>query len=222
MLTGHYAPALLLRRAFPGAPLWTLFLAAQAVDVGFFSLSLLGIESARVDPAALPRITVTSGVWTHSLLLTPAHGLLALVLGRALSSWRLGAALALGVVSHWGLDLLVHAPDLPLGLTQEPAVGLGLWTHPPWATLLELALVAGSWAVLRPALPARARRRGDELALGLLGLQLLADLVVPPPTSAVRVAISAQLLYAGLAAAAWRVDRAAAREEADPSGSNSS
>ena len=30
MLTGHYAPALLLRRAFPGAPLWSLFLAAQA------------------------------------------------------------------------------------------------------------------------------------------------------------------------------------------------
>jgi cobalamin synthase len=35
-------------------------------------------------------------------------------------------AMALGVLSHWFADLIVHTPDLPL-VNGEPKLGFGLW-----------------------------------------------------------------------------------------------
>lgn len=209
MLVGHYAPALLLRaRGSSDVPLWALFLAVQAVDVGFFLLGFAGVEAARITPGGRPVLEVTSGVYTHSLPSAVALGLLCVLVGAALGRARAGALLGLAVASHWALDLIVHVPDLPLGLTQEPAVGLGLWRHPPWSLVLELVLLAGSWAVLRPRLVDGARRAGDQLVLALVALQLLSEYVVPVPTTMTSLGASALGLYVGCCALAWRVDRA--------------
>lgn len=216
MLTGHYAPALLLRRLAPRAPLWSLFLGAQAVDVAFFLLSLGGVERSTFDPRALPKIRVTQGVVTHSLTTTPLWGLAALALGWAWRGPRVGLALALAVVSHWPLDLVVHAPDLPLGLTQEPAVGLGLWCYPPWSLVLELVLLGASWALLRGTLEPAPRRHLDLLLATLVGIQLVTDLAMPPPAAPAVTALSALGLYLGLALLAWRVDRALVRAGPPP------
>lgn len=209
MLAGHYAPALLLHRAVPAAPLWALFLAVQAADLGFFALALAGVERARVTPGGAPAFEVTHGVYTHSLVSAVAVALACAAIGAVSGRAAVGAALGAATASHWLADLVVHVPDLPLGLTQQPAVGLGLWRLPvvPWA--LELALVLGAWAALRPRLVPAARPRGDLLAGALVVVQLLHEHVVPTPTSTVALGASAYALYLGSAALAWRVDRAA-------------
>ena len=211
MLAGHYAPALALHARLPRAPLWSLFLAVQAVDVAFFALALVGVERSEYDPQALPRFKVTSGVITHSLVTTPLWGLLALALGWRARGAAVGLGLALAVVSHWPLDLVVHAPDLPLGLSQEPAVGLSLWCYPPWSLVLELLLLAGGWGLLRRGLLPRPRRHLDLLFATLAGIQLVTDLAMPLPSSPQATALSALGLYGGLALLAWRVDVARAR-----------
>ena len=53
---------------------------------------------------------------------------------------------ALVVFSHWVLDFIVHAPDLPLLFENSPKVGLGLWTTGPGfiaSLMLEIILVIG-------------------------------------------------------------------------------
>lgn len=44
------------------------------------------------------------------------------------------------VFLHWLADLLVHRPDLPLGLF-GPKVGLGLWNLPVLEMIVELGLL---------------------------------------------------------------------------------
>ncbi|MCW8141050.1 MAG: hypothetical protein KIT58_19280 [Planctomycetota bacterium] len=209
MLVGHYAPALLLRRAAPDAPLWALFLAVQALDLGFFALAAVGLEAARVVPGGRPVFEVTHGVYTHSLPAAVTLGLLCAVAGALARRPAVGAALGAAVASHWLADLVVHVPDLPLGFTQKPAVGLGLWRLPviPWA--LELALLAGAWLLLRPRLATPARRPGDAAVAVLALVQLLHEHVVPTPSSTLALGASAYGLYLGAATLAWRVDRAA-------------
>jgi membrane-bound metal-dependent hydrolase YbcI (DUF457 family) len=210
MLVGHYAPAFLLHAAAPRVPLWALFLAAQAVDFGFFALAAVGLESAKVTPGGHPVFELTHGVYTHSLPSAIGLTLLCAAIGAALGRAREGAALGVAVGSHWLLDLVMHVPDLPLTFSQSSAVGLGLWTKPVLPWLLEIVLVLATWAVLRPRLPERARPRGDLLAGVLVVLQLLDEHVVPTPTHVVALGASAYGLYLGAATLAWRVDRATA------------
>ena len=41
MLAGHYGPALAMKARFPRVPLWSLFVAVQAVDIAFFIFAML-------------------------------------------------------------------------------------------------------------------------------------------------------------------------------------
>jgi hypothetical protein len=34
-------------------------------------------------------------------------------------------------LSHWVLDLLIHAPDMPITLNDPSPMGFGLWNFPP-------------------------------------------------------------------------------------------
>ncbi len=207
MLAGHYAPALLAHRYVPGAPLWALLLAAQAVDVGFMVLGLFGIESAALSQH-VPKLVVTAGVFTHSILATIVWSVVCGLVAARLAGRKVGVAIGLVVASHWLTDLLVHTPDLPLGITQEPAVGLGLWLHPPWAWALECGLVVAAYAVLRPHLTAGSKRALGLLVGLLLLLQTLSEFVVPTPASFAELAASALAVYAAAAWLGWRVDHA--------------
>lgn len=206
MLVGHYAPALALRRLAPTVPLWGLLLAVQAVDVGFFALVFAGVESGSLDADRLPRLLVEHGVWTHSLLMSAAYAAGCVVVGALMSRAREGAVIGAAVLSHWFADLVVHAPDLPLTLEQGSAVGLGLWTIPVAAWLLEVGLVlaAGHW--LAAAGGNRSRLRA--LVLGLVVLQTLSEFVIPLPPDDVALGITALPLYFAIAAAGWWVERA--------------
>ncbi len=203
MLAGHYAPALLIKQIADkrgwNVRLWPLCIAVQAVDIGFMALVLANVELGKVDNANAPHFTVVHGMWTHSLLMTGVYG--AVTFGLALlfapmkgrkDGVRLGIIAAIAVMSHWVGDLVVHVPDLPLGLADTPAVGLGLWRWPLAATALEIGLVAVTAGRFR-------------LVAGfLIVVQVCNDLVLPLDTDQKLLAVKALALYAGVALLAWR------------------
>lgn len=205
MLAGHYAPALALKRVAPRAPLWALFVGAQLVDIGFFALGFVGIERARLIPEA-PRVIVTQGIYTHSLV----AGLLWALVAGALAGRRWGARAGLGlglaVISHWFLDALVHTPDMAVTLDMGSAVGLSLWMRPVLEWVVETGIILLGWALLRAATEGRARKRLDICVGALVVLQALATFVIPTPTSPVVMGASGLLVFAGATWQAWRVD----------------
>ena len=147
MFAGHYAPALAVRKIDPDVPLWALFLAAQGVDIGFYTLSLFGIEAADMDRGRVPLVIVESGAWTHSLASAAFWGAVVFAIGLAMKKPRAGALLAAVTMGHWVLDLIVHVADLPLAPGSPVRFGLGLWMHPVAAYVVEIALIALGTAI---------------------------------------------------------------------------
>ncbi len=185
MFIGHFAPAFVAAAVSPERPrLGTMFVAAQLVDWGFFTLALFGIENMRVDPAASVMVPfdLYDMPYTHSAIGTAIwaaafFGIVAIWQ----RSWRIGLLAGIVVLSHWLCDLIVHVPDLTIDGT-PPKLGLGLWNMPWVAIPLELAFVFGALAfyLRRTRGPA-----GPPLVLG--GVMLLFQLVnwfAPHPESA--------------------------------------
>ena len=185
MFIGHFAPAFIAAAVSPQSPrLGTLFVAAQLVDWGFFGLALVGVEKLRVDPAASAMVPLDlyHMPYTHSLIGTAIWALACLAVV-ALGQRNLFAGLLAGLVvlSHWGLDWLVHVPDLTIDGT-PPKLGLGLWNMPLVAIPLELALTGGAFAFY-----VRRTRGPVGPPLVLLGVLLLLQAVNwfgPHPTEA--------------------------------------
>ena len=128
MFVGHYAPAFALAGTRRGPRLAALFVAAQLVDLAFFSFVLLGVERMRETPGhtAMNAMDLYHMPWTHSLIGTlgfAAAWAVAVRLRRG--TWRVAMLGAAVVASHWLLDWLVHSPDLTLfGIGRR--LGLGL------------------------------------------------------------------------------------------------
>ena len=117
MFVGHYAAALAAKAAQPKAPLWTYVLGAQLVDVAWGGLVLAGVEKMSLDERLPGSPLVLSHMpYTHSLPAVVLWAVAAGLLARFLLKLPRAAAIAVGLVvaSHWGLDVLVHRPDLPL------------------------------------------------------------------------------------------------------------
>lgn len=208
MFVGHYSAAL-AAAAHPRAPkLGTLFVAAQLIDFGFFGLLLTGAERMRLVPGftAMNPMDLYHMPWTHSLLgslaWAAAFGAIVLLWRKSRPAATIAAAV---VVSHWLLDLLVHAPDLTLW-GSPPKLGLGLWNRPLVEMPLEIGLLlGGAWLYARAT-------RGAPWPLAVLLVALLAlqafNWFGPPPAN-VDLAFSL-LAFAGYgiaAALAWWVAR---------------
>jgi len=161
MFIGHWAAAFAAGAISPKAPkLGTLFVAAQLVDWGFFTLAMFGAEKMRLSPGAtaMNPMDLFYMPYTHSLLGTliwaAVFAIIVLIMQRNLIS---GILAGLVVLSHWFIDLLVHRPDLTIA-GGETHYGLGLWYYPLVAIPLELALTLGAfvWYVRRtrgPVMP---------------------------------------------------------------------
>ncbi len=174
MFIGHFAPAM-VAATHPKAPgLGLLFVAGQLVDFGFFGLALFGIENFRITPGmtVMNPLDLYDMPYTHSLL---GSGVWAL--GFALLIWlftrnKTGALIGgLVVLSHWLLDLLVHAPDLTLA-GSPPSLGFGLWNQPAIAMPLELIFTFSALAFF--VFRTRSIAPRSKLALVLLVILLLA------------------------------------------------
>jgi len=206
MFIGHFAPAFIAAAVTPERPrLGAMFVAAQLVDWGFFTLALFGAEAMRIDPAASVMVPfdLYHMPYTHSLLgaaiwAVAFFGVVA-VYERSL---RMGALAGLVVLSHWLLDFLVHVPDLTLDGT-PPKLGLGLWNLPWLAIPLELGLIGAALAFYL-----RRTRGPAGPPLVLAGVMLLFQLVnwfgPHPETAGPFLYVQALVAFAILTAlAAW-------------------
>jgi hypothetical protein len=189
MFIGHYAPAFIAATSRRSPKLGTLFIAAQLVDISFFSLLLLNVEHMRLVPGAtkMNPMDLYDMPWDHSLL-----GALGWAIGFAIvmrlvrrdwtAAWIGGAV----VLSHWLLDLLVHRPDLTL-LGRPPGLGFGLWNHPAIEVPLELLFAFGGlwWFVRRTtAIGTAGRWSPFALGIGMAALQAI-NWLTPQPAAVV-------------------------------------
>lgn len=198
MFIGHYSAALIAATQRDAPKLGTLFVAAQLVDIGFFSFVLLGVEAMRIVPGTtvMNPMDLYHMPYTHSLVgaFVWAAGF-ALLLKLFGAHWRTGLIGGLVVISHWVLDLIVHTPDLTLA-GAPPKLGLGLWNYPLIEMPLEIGLTAVAlWLYLKTNPPKGRSFAVPALILYLTAIQAF-NWFAPPPTKLdASVPISALIAY---------------------------
>jgi len=193
MFLGHFGAGFGAKAIAPQVSLGWLFVAAQFIDLLWPTLLLLGIESVRIVPGAT---AVTPLAFDHY----PVSHSLAAVLGWSLAvggvylvirrNLRNALVIAALVASHWFLDLVVHAPDLPLYPGSTTRVGLGAWSSLPLTLAIEIPIfILGVWLYARTTKPVdRAGRWGFAgLVAFLLAIQA-GNLLGPPPPSVEAIA----------------------------------
>ena len=185
MFVGHYSAAFVAATSPKAPPLGTLFVAAQVVDFAFFVLVPLGVEHLRIEPGAtvMNPLDLYHMPWTHSLTGTFAWAAaFAILLRYTIGNWTAACIGGAVVISHWFLDLVVHAPDLTIA-GNAPKLGFGLWNHPAVAMPLELVLLfasAGFYALLTQ--PCN-RSPGFVILIATLLLLQAINWFGPPPTT---------------------------------------
>lgn len=210
MFVGHYSASFLGKAAAPRVPLWVFILAAQLVDVAWAVFILTGIERFHLDPSLPSNPLVLDHMpYTHSLVATLGWAALAAaaVVAAGYGSARAALAVALVVVSHWGLDVLVHRPDMTI-TGGEPKLGLGLWNQPSLAFALEVLFLAGAAGIYTVVarVDARTRRAVVRGVAVLIALQTFSTLgPIPPfPTALVLSVLTTFVVVTWLTARAER------------------
>jgi hypothetical protein len=222
MFLGHYGVAFALKRVEPKLSLGTLFLAVQLADLLWGVFLLLGWERVRIDPGftAVTPLQFLEYPISHSLFGMSMWALLGAAVYYSWPTrdtsrhWQAAALVGFAILSHFPLDVLVHAPDLPLWGQDSPKLGLGLWNNPTATLLLELVTLAAGVAVYvgfrsrrHPARPGRLA----GLVLVLVAIYLV-SFFGPPPPSVLAIAVAdilGLLMLAGFAAWADRRPTAA-------------
>ena len=98
---------------------------------------------------------------------------------------RTSTVIALGVVSHWVLDVITHVPDMPIAPWGDTRLGLGLWHSVPGTMATEIVMfAAGAYLYARTT---RGRDAiGRYVIWALVGLLLAAYVLTvnaaPPPS----------------------------------------
>jgi hypothetical protein len=222
MFIGHYCAAFAMRAFNPSGPrLGALFVAAQAVDFGFFGLSLLGVEKSRHNPSltGIMPIDLFYMPFTHSLLPATVFWALAgaLVAGllapkghKSAFAWGIG----LVVASHWFVDLLVHRPDLGV-LWETPKLGFGIWNYPVLAMALELTVLAIPIGLYAYKNGLKDLKDGVPLLI-LIAAMLAAQSVnwfTAAPTGLLATAIPPLIAYSVFALVAVWVDKPSQRDQ---------
>lgn len=211
MFVGHFGVAFAGKRAAPRASLGWLFTACQFADLLWPILVLAGVEHFRIDPGntAVTPIAFDHYPWSHSLLMNVVEGVALGAIYFALKRDTRGAlVIALLVVSHWVLDWITHAPDMPLAPGSDIKLGLGLWNSVAATMAVELLLYGiGVGLYVRAT---TARDRAGSIGLWVLTLLLIgisvANVLSPPPPNVQAVAVSAFGVWL-FVALAWWVDR---------------
>jgi hypothetical protein len=144
MLVGHFAVALVAKRAEPRLSLGTLIVAATFADLLLFTLVIAGIEQIEIVRGRFGAANYFRPVdigLSHSLAMGSMWGGLLAVLHRLFRrNTRAALIVFAAVLSHWVLDALSHPPHLPLAPGGGATVGLGLWTSVRGTVLVEGAL----------------------------------------------------------------------------------
>lgn len=208
MFIGHYAVAFAAKKAAPKVSLGWLVAAASFIDFVFPVLLLAGVEHVRIVSGftAVVPLDFYHYPWSHSLLMTAIYGAL---LGGAYYAWkkeRRAALLLFGVtVSHWLLDVVSHAPDMPIAPGMDMRLGLGLWNSIAATMAVEIPLfLAGVWLYLS-TLHRRSRRAkyGVPIFAAFLFAIYIANLFSPPPPDPMAIGVVGLLSLLFVPLCAW-------------------
>ena len=189
MFVGHTSIALAAKSGVPALSLGWWMAAAFALDLLWPFFLLAGIERVTIAPGAtaFSPLVFDSYPWSHSLLMACVWGI---CLG-AIVRWRgasAGAVTLIGavVISHWVLDFVSHAPDMPLWPGNSPHLGLGLWN-----SVTATILIEGVMFTVAVALYVRATRASDRVGVVAFWSFILISAAMwasspwsPPPPSA--------------------------------------
>jgi hypothetical protein len=212
MFIGHFAVGFAAKRAVPRVSLAVMLFAALFADILWPVLVLLGFEVVQISPGntRFTPLDFVSYPWSHSLLMLVLWGA---VVGGAyrgiVGGRRTFVVLAALVVSHWVLDWITHAPDMPL-YPGGPTEGLGLWNSITGTVLVEMLMfVGGLYVYMRTTTPRDGVGRWGLIALAsTLVLIYIGDSLsgaAPPSVLAIcAVAMAGSLIFV---AWAWWVDR---------------
>lgn len=160
MFVGHMAVAFAARQRAPQVNLAWLVGAVVALDLVWPVLLLAGVEHARIEvgATAFTPLVFESYPWSHSLVMAVAWGVVLVAISRVRRVPASAAALLVALtVSHWVLDAVTHAPDLPLWPGPSPRVGLELWNSIPATLVVEGALWVAGIALYLRARPLHGR-----------------------------------------------------------------
>lgn len=194
MFIGHFGAGFAGKKFDNTASLGTYFMAAQWIDLIWPILLLLGIEKAEIKPGvtAVTPLDFTYYPFTHSLVGTLVWALLfGAVVWFFITKTKTAIILALIVLSHWFLDLLVHAPDLPIFPGLSLKVGFGLWNSFAATIIIEgLFFIVGVYLYYKST---KAKNKiGTYSLIGLIVFLIamyISNLVGPPPPSMEMVGI---------------------------------
>jgi hypothetical protein len=213
MFIGHFAVGLAAKRAAPRTSLGLLITAPILADLLWPAFLLLGWEHVGINPEGPPflRFDFLDYPYSHSLLMDCVWAALFASGYYAVTRYGPGALMiAIGVVSHWVLDVITHVPDMPLTpAATSSKVGLGLWHSVPGTMAVEIAMFAiGSAVYLRAT---RGRDAVGRYAVGamivVLFLLYILSVNAPPPPNVRALGIGGLVFGALFPVWAWWGDR---------------
>lgn len=203
---GHAAVALGASRAEPRINVGLLVFAAFLADFLLGIFAAFGLERAHIPADFSTRHYLTfTFPYSHGMVPLLVWGVL---LG-ALLCWldrrdhkRAFMVVAALVFSHFILDGLVHAPELPLLGENSPKIGLALWNHLPLELTLETSMaLAGLVIYWKLSGGSRVSRWGMAvfmlLVTALTWMQLFAT-QAPSPSQLVPTWIFAPLVFSAI------------------------
>lgn len=165
MFVGHLALAYAAKRVQPSTNVGWYVAAVTTADLLWPVFLLLGVERVRIDPGntAFTPFAFDAYPWSHSLVMLIAWGFVLMAIARRAGVDRRAAWLLVPlVVSHWVLDFVTHAPDMPLWPGASPKFGLALWDSVPGTFAVEGAI----WAVALALYLQGRRARSWQARLG--------------------------------------------------------
>ena len=150
----HAATALVLKKRFDHLPIWWLLLSVQAMEFLWLVFNWIGIEHVTTESQvrSIADIHLHHMPYSHSVLAAAMiAGICWLALSQLTTRRQAGLAVALGVISHLVLDILTHAPDMPLAwFGSETKLGTGLYGNAPLVALaVEVLYGLGCWLYFR-------------------------------------------------------------------------
>jgi len=161
MYLGHFALGLATKPIAPRVSLGILLVATQVIDILYAIFLLIGVG----QPGGSP--------WDHGLVMSLAWSIIAFAVSFLYyRDLRSGILIGLLVFSHWACDFIAYSQALPLGFTDAPRVGLGLYSS-------AAIMVAGDFGLFGAALAlyllrTKAKDRTGKWAPWLLVSYLLA------------------------------------------------
>jgi membrane-bound metal-dependent hydrolase YbcI (DUF457 family) len=211
MFIGHFAVGFAGKRLAPRTNVALLITAAVFLDILWPIFVLLGWEQVRIDPGntRYTPLDFVSYPWSHSLVMSMLWATLPALAYFFATRYRPGALMIwIAVVSHWILDWITHAPDMPI-YPGGPRFGLALWNSIPGTMIVELLMFAvGVGLYVRVT---RARDRVGRYALAayvvLLLIVYVGDGFSDPPSSVGEIAWLGVIASAVLIPWAWWFER---------------